>query len=164
MKIERVALSMAVVGLILVASIAYKVWVPPAWEYTILSPSDYELKGKLSEMGREGWEIASARRALNDKTGIYELIFKRPAGAWHRATDARVSSTTSEPSTPASYSYTPPVSPDSSASTVSYPAPDDPRAKQVLRACVNGKAVALEKGKWVPYSISGTALNCVVEP
>ncbi len=164
MRAERIVLSVTIAGSVLLAAIAYKLWSPMTWEYAIVSPLDYELIDKLSEMGREGWEVASARRALNDKTGVYEIIFKRPSGAWRSAPEVRAPSTTNLSNPAASYSYTPPVSSGPGGPAISYPAPDNPRAQRILRACVNGKAVALERGKWVPYSIGGTAMDCVVEP
>ena len=56
---------------------------PPAqkmtkWEYTIESIPDMEFSTKINELGKQGWELAFARRALSDGSGIYEIIFKRP--------------------------------------------------------------------------------------
>lgn len=53
------------------------------WEYTIESPSDLQLAERLLALGREGWEIVSARRATGmTATGSteasYEMILKRP--------------------------------------------------------------------------------------
>jgi hypothetical protein len=160
MKVEKNALYVAVAVLVLLSAIAFRLWSPVAWEYAIISPSDYELGTKLTEAGQDGWEIASARRALEDKTGVYEIILKRQVSIWHRKPLAQALVTTSGASSAASYTYNPPKP---AAPVISYPAPDNPRAKLLLRACVNGKIVALEGDKWVPYTISGTRLQCVVE-
>lgn len=52
------------------------------WEYTIMGMEDYESDTVLKRLGDEGWELASARRAVTGEgsrsRGIYECIFKRP--------------------------------------------------------------------------------------
>jgi hypothetical protein len=52
-----------------------------AWQYTIDSPSDDALMGRLQEMGGAGWEMVFARRATSSAGGgpSYEMIFRRPA-------------------------------------------------------------------------------------
>jgi hypothetical protein len=56
-----------------------------SWEYVIEGPADDELKGRLQALGSAGWELVSARRATTERngktTGIYEMIFRRPADA-----------------------------------------------------------------------------------
>ncbi len=53
------------------------------WEYKIESVEDLVFDQVMQRMGSEGWELASARRALagedSSSRGIYECIFKRPA-------------------------------------------------------------------------------------
>ena len=54
----------------------------PRWEYQIMSAKDRELDKTLRDFGAEGWEVASARRAiskdeLGGSEGIYECIMKR---------------------------------------------------------------------------------------
>lgn len=52
------------------------------WEYKIMGMEDYESDTVLKKLGDEGWELASARRAVagegSQSRGIYECIFKRP--------------------------------------------------------------------------------------
>jgi hypothetical protein len=55
-----------------------------AWEYMVVDLPDEDLSKALDKIGRDGWEAASARRAVSkvgagsETTGIYEIIFKRP--------------------------------------------------------------------------------------
>jgi hypothetical protein len=50
----------------------------PKWEYQIISAPDTGLEKTLRAAGEDGWEVASARRALSqDKEGIYEFVMKR---------------------------------------------------------------------------------------
>lgn len=53
------------------------------WEYTVESPDDLFLETRLNNMGKEGWEVVSARRASagrgDSATYSYEMILKRPA-------------------------------------------------------------------------------------
>jgi hypothetical protein len=44
------------------------------WEYSVVSLADTELKKEMNEMGREGWELVTARRTSG---GSYEMVFKR---------------------------------------------------------------------------------------
>ena len=55
--------------------------------------------------------------------------------------------------------------PASSSTPLVYPAQDDPRAKAILRACIDGKPFALEHGKWVPNNIviGDAPVSCVIE-
>ena len=49
------------------------------WEYQIISPSDSKFDEKMNEMGNEGWELITARRATSSysSSASYEMIFKR---------------------------------------------------------------------------------------
>ena len=53
------------------------------WEYKIESVEDSVFDRVMHRIGSEGWEIASARRAVSGEgsssRGVYEVIFKRPA-------------------------------------------------------------------------------------
>ena len=51
---------------------------PPKWEYMIAAPSDSQLETKMCDMGADGWELVSARRATGEHSAAYEMIFKRP--------------------------------------------------------------------------------------
>lgn len=58
----------------------YAIWSRyDSWEYVTLTPADDELLDKLDAAGALGWEIVSARRAVNDrgKEAKYEMILKR---------------------------------------------------------------------------------------
>lgn len=52
------------------------------WEYKIESIDDTTFDQTIQRLGSDGWEIASARRAVSgegsNSHGIYEVIFKRP--------------------------------------------------------------------------------------
>jgi hypothetical protein len=41
-------------------------------------PNDYLFSEEMAMYGREGWEIAAARRASSGGSMAYELILKRP--------------------------------------------------------------------------------------
>lgn len=53
------------------------------WEYKVESVEDSAFELTMHRMGAEGWELASARRAVSGEgsssRGLYEVIFKRPA-------------------------------------------------------------------------------------
>lgn len=58
---------------------------PTRWQYTVISAHDGSLADTLEKAGQDGWEVISARRALEDPQSIsprplYEFIAKRPAG------------------------------------------------------------------------------------
>lgn len=57
-----------------------------AWEYRIVSPADADLHYTLEQMGVQGYELVSARRANggdeNTSDVRYEMIFKRRLGYW----------------------------------------------------------------------------------
>ncbi len=52
------------------------------WEYRIVSIEDQDFNSAMTELGKEGWELTYARRAVADggdsEYSLYELIFKRP--------------------------------------------------------------------------------------
>lgn len=49
------------------------------WEYTIESPLDSSLERELGKLGEQGWELVVARRATTSYgSASYEMIFKRP--------------------------------------------------------------------------------------
>ena len=54
---------------------------PPAFEYMVTAPKDYAFDSQMTALGRQGWEVVSARRATSsseyDKTASYEVILKR---------------------------------------------------------------------------------------
>ena len=51
----------------------------PRFEYKISSPSDYLFDTEMNALGKEGWEIISARRATSEfRSASYEVILKRP--------------------------------------------------------------------------------------
>lgn len=55
---------------------------PQKWEYKIEAPQDVLFEIKVNELGREGWELVTARRATGGSgygdSASYEMIFKRP--------------------------------------------------------------------------------------
>lgn len=51
------------------------------WEYRVTAVPDSELVTFLSKAGGDGWELITARRAVDENTPPqYEMIFKRPIG------------------------------------------------------------------------------------
>ena len=67
---------------ILLVGIGAPFWVflkpVPQWEYNIVAPSDTMFVSEMDRYGKEGWELVSARRAVDDGEGAYECILKRP--------------------------------------------------------------------------------------
>jgi hypothetical protein len=52
---------------------------PAKWEYDVVSIGDLEWDSKGLELGSEGWEILTARRASDSSNNFsYECIVKRP--------------------------------------------------------------------------------------
>ena len=55
------------------------------WEYTVEGIQDERFEITMQEFGAEGWELASARRAVtgsgDTSTGLYEVILRRPITA-----------------------------------------------------------------------------------
>ena len=55
--------------------------VSASWEYKIEHISDSGFEDRMNVLGKQGWEMVTARRSddnLSSPTG-YEVIFKRPA-------------------------------------------------------------------------------------
>ena len=50
---------------------------PRPVEYRIVALEDATSVSTLQSLGNDGWRIVSARRAINDDHGIYELIIMR---------------------------------------------------------------------------------------
>jgi hypothetical protein len=51
----------------------------PRWEYVIENPGDSTFESRMDDLGSEGWELVSARRATSEfGPARYEMIFKRP--------------------------------------------------------------------------------------
>jgi hypothetical protein len=48
-----------------------------SWEYKIEAISDLSFIESMDGYGKNGWELVSARRAVNDGVASYECIFKR---------------------------------------------------------------------------------------
>ena len=54
--------------------------VRPQWEYTLKDVPDADFTDQMNEMGKDGWDVVTARRASdgNDTpTFSYEIVFKR---------------------------------------------------------------------------------------
>lgn len=53
----------------------------PKWEYNVVGVMDVEFDAKMGKLGKEGWELVSARRAISGdseaRESLYECIFKR---------------------------------------------------------------------------------------
>jgi hypothetical protein len=49
------------------------------WEYKLESPYDWNFDTRMRELGNDGWELVSARRATSSGSSLaqYEMIFKR---------------------------------------------------------------------------------------
>jgi hypothetical protein len=81
------AQGMVVIGLLIVL-LGVQGWMllrpPQKWEYKILPIADEIFTTQMQQLGDEGWEIVTARRAStgpeNSSKPIfaYEIIFKRP--------------------------------------------------------------------------------------
>jgi hypothetical protein len=144
-----------------VAVLLLAVFDRPGWDHKVISHSDRQLDAELVKLGADGWEVVSARRATDGGSAAYELILKRQRRFWDRAA--------AKPPTP--IPWTPPASSttqrtESKGGTrgaPGYPGPNDPEAKKILRACVNGTLHALENGKWVPFAIAGSSVPCSVK-
>jgi len=63
------------------------------WEYRIEGTRDEQWQTEMAALGRAGWELASARRAVHGEgvssVGLYECIFKRPK-MWWRASPKKL--------------------------------------------------------------------------
>jgi hypothetical protein len=56
-----------------------------------------------------------------------------------------------------------PQVPPSKPFTPAYPSPDNPRARVLLRACIEGKVYAINNEKWELFYLGGSTMECVVE-
>jgi hypothetical protein len=56
------------------------------WEYKIVAPSDLTIDTRINALGKDGWELVSARRATSslggESTAAYEMIFRRRKPLW----------------------------------------------------------------------------------
>lgn len=55
---------------------------PPAktkWEYKVQSVSDLAFETEANALGKEGWQVVSARRAGSSGSFSYEFVLMRPA-------------------------------------------------------------------------------------
>jgi hypothetical protein len=73
--------------LAVVALLAYDRFGPARvqqWQYMITAPGDAAFDQQMNQLGRDGWELVSARRATSgsgySSTASYEMILKRPMG------------------------------------------------------------------------------------
>ena len=70
----------ALVGIFLILTINFFAGQKPqsvGWEYKIEAIPDLIFIESMNMYGKNGWELVSARRAVNDGTASYECIFKR---------------------------------------------------------------------------------------
>lgn len=49
----------------------------PTYEYKVIGFPDEDLSVKINGLGYAGWDLVSARRALDNGKGAYEMIFRR---------------------------------------------------------------------------------------
>jgi hypothetical protein len=73
--------------LAVVALLAYDRFGPvrvEQWQYMIVAPDDAQFDQQMNQLGRDGWELVSARRATSGSgyltSASYEMILKRPVG------------------------------------------------------------------------------------
>jgi hypothetical protein len=84
------ALTSGVVGVAILSFLAWKLTAierlldkkvtPPEFEYMIAAPKDYAFNREMTELGKQGWEVVSARRATSSneyEKASYEVILKR---------------------------------------------------------------------------------------
>ena len=51
---------------------------PVRYEYTVATPNDFFLETELNKMGRQGWQVVFARRAMDAlNIASYEMILMR---------------------------------------------------------------------------------------
>lgn len=79
-KVQFVVLSvlLSIVAVVQVFPIVAPDRAAPKWDYRIEGFKDAELVEKLNWLGDGGWEVVSARRAMDDGKGVYELILRKP--------------------------------------------------------------------------------------
>lgn len=80
--LQRVAIVAA--GALTLVLLAGMIWggnvARTKWEYTFVAVGDRTFEDDMAEIGGNGWEVASARRAIDyGDQSCYEMILKRPA-------------------------------------------------------------------------------------
>jgi hypothetical protein len=88
-SVRRQLTALVVIGGLVVLMQAFQIVsnfpAPHRWEYLIEAPTDANLRQRLNQLGEQGWEIVSSRRATSQEggttTAAYELILRRPAGS-----------------------------------------------------------------------------------
>ncbi|MCC6233060.1 MAG: DUF4177 domain-containing protein [Verrucomicrobiales bacterium] len=75
-----ISLLVILIGLLGVITFGARFQAAPKWEYRLESPSDLFFESELDRLGKDGWELVSARRATSSygDGASYEMIFKRP--------------------------------------------------------------------------------------
>ena len=78
-QIRITNLLLAAVFVVLVAIALRGAFSSVKWEYLVESPSDAEFSKQMNALGERGWELVSARRAVDsqDNHASYEVIMKR---------------------------------------------------------------------------------------
>jgi hypothetical protein len=80
-------LSLAVILLtVLVGMTGYRLFArTDQWTYLVAAPKDEELVHTLNELGSQGWEIVSSRRATNGEGGVasYEMVLRHKGVGVH---------------------------------------------------------------------------------
>jgi hypothetical protein len=77
-KLLLALVALAVIALALVAGVILE---PPGYEYAVFSVPDEQLVPSLNKIGAQGWEVISARRAVESRgsDASYEMILRRQA-------------------------------------------------------------------------------------
>ena len=58
----------------------------PRWEYSVKGIPDLNFESQSNDLGAEGWELVTARRAQGaDEKMLYEMVFKRPVEPGRKA-------------------------------------------------------------------------------
>ena len=73
---------LVVVALLLAAIVFHFPASPPHYKYMIKTIPDGDFENQMNELGQQGWDAVSARRAsdgADSPTFSYEIIFKREA-------------------------------------------------------------------------------------
>jgi hypothetical protein len=77
---------------------------PRRFEYAVTAPLDATFESEMNELGKEGWEIVSARRATSALGAPYEVIMKREVTT--QSNPPPIISSHSAPPSPASSTVT----------------------------------------------------------
>lgn len=162
---------LAAIVIALVCAVLYR----PSWEYLVIGPSDAMLGEELNNYGANGWEIVSARRAIADKTGLYEIILRRQMRPFSTSVrDAALAQYASQQAAnlaraqaqavvSAPTSSTPAVLTSDKIITTAliYPPVDDPRATGMRRGCKEGVAYELQPDNtWKLLITDGMRTGC----